>query len=135
MTEGGYFIAAAVLAALIVTISQLLQPRPLEAKRHKAVVDYVIDGDTIILKDTGTRLRLWGINAAEKGESTFYEAKAALEKLVLNRTITYTDEGHDNHGRTVARVFVRGREVQKLMLKAELVTEVCRYSRGLYGQC
>ena len=43
------------------------EPRPLEPKRYRARVAYVIDGDMIILKDTGTRLRLWGINAADRG--------------------------------------------------------------------
>ena len=49
--------------------------------------------------------------------STFYEYKEALEKLVLIWTASYIDEGRDNYGLTVARVFVRGTEKQKLMLK------------------
>ena len=102
MTQADYFIAAAILAALIVAFSNWSQPRPLEPKRQRARVSFVIDGDTLILEGVEQRLRLWGINAAEKGESTFYEAKEALEKLVLRRAITCTNEGRDRHGRIVA---------------------------------
>ena len=43
MMQAGYFIAAAFLAVLIVAFQQLRQPKPLEAKRHRARVVYVIE--------------------------------------------------------------------------------------------
>ena len=89
----------------------------------------------MILQGVEQRLRLWGVDAAEKDEQGFQEARIALIGMVEGKRVSYIEIDRDRYKRIVARVFIRGEEVQKLMLKAELVTEVCRYSRGFYGQC
>ncbi|PCI46363.1 MAG: hypothetical protein COB58_11095 [Thalassobium sp.] len=67
MTQAAYFIAAAVIAALFALYLSYSQPRPLEAPRQHGKVAYVIDGDTIILQGVKERIRLWGVDAPEKG--------------------------------------------------------------------
>src|SRR3989338_634297 len=49
-------------------------------------VNRVIDGDTI--ESNKTSIRLLGINTPEKGEEFYLEAKAFLEKEILNKSVT-----------------------------------------------
>jgi endonuclease YncB( thermonuclease family) len=64
--QGEYYIAAAIVAALIVVIANHAQPPPLEQKRKYAVVSFVIDGDTIILRGVQANIRLWGLDHSRK---------------------------------------------------------------------
>ena len=49
-------------------------------------VERVVDGDTLVLGN-GERVRLIGINAPEKGEPCFGEAKKALQEMVENKQV------------------------------------------------
>ncbi|MBU3906640.1 MAG: thermonuclease family protein [Nanoarchaeota archaeon] len=51
--------------------------------REKAVVERVVDGDTVIVNKNES-VRLLGINTPEKGEFYFAEAKRFLEELIVN---------------------------------------------------
>lgn len=65
-----------------------------------ALMDYVIDGDTIKLV-SGERVRLIGIDAPEKEECYYKESKAALEDAIGERQIRLDKdvEGIDRVGR------------------------------------
>ena len=73
-----------------------------------AVVSRVIDGDTF---DTasGDRVRLADVDAPEKGESGYYDARDFLISLVYNKRV-YLDiddiYGTDKYGRVVCVVYV-----------------------------
>lgn len=78
-------------------------------------VEYVIDGDTFVLKD-GRHVRLIGINAPETGhgdragEPLGAVAKAGLAKLLPRGSMAYlqsSHEPHDRYGRQLAHVFRR----------------------------
>jgi endonuclease YncB( thermonuclease family) len=82
----------------------------------------VYDGDTIHLKnpDSKTQItnRLAGIDAPETSKSKhqpgqpFSEAAAKhLAALVLNKTVTLQEYGHDRYGLTLAVVYVNGTNV------------------------
>src|SRR3954471_15860323 len=87
-------------------------PREL-AKGSSARVVEVIDGDTVVL-DNGKEVRLVGIQAPKlplnrpniKEWPLAQEAKAQLEKLVLNQrvTLSYGGARMDRHGRTLAHL-------------------------------
>lgn len=66
-----------------------------------------IDGDTIELED-GSKVRLLGINAPEKGQPKYSDAKAFLSSLVSNRTIIIQSDivKEDRYGRLLGYVFV-----------------------------
>jgi len=70
-------------------------------------VTEVIDGDTIELEG-GERLRLLGINAPERGQPQYSEAKELLEFLVLNEEVlVQSDLGkEDRYDRYLGYVFV-----------------------------
>jgi micrococcal nuclease len=82
-----------------------------------AVVERVIDGDTIVVENN-THIRLLGINTPEKGEKYYSEAKSFLEMIILNKTVKlkYGSEKQDKYGRTLAYVLVDEKNVNKEMV-------------------
>lgn len=71
------------------------------------VVSRIIDGDTVVLVD-GNHVRLLGINAPEKGEIGYKEAKDFLSKKVLNKSVTlvYGSKKYDLYKRELAYIFL-----------------------------
>ncbi len=59
---------------------------------------YVIDGDTFVMN--GLRVRLYGINAPEKGMDCYWEARRALEEY-LKRSTSLVIIGKDRFGRAL----------------------------------
>lgn len=109
---------ALLLAALLGGCTATSQCGP-----SSAPVDYVIDGDTLVLQD-GTKLRLLLVDTPEttQGKNDCYgqEAKAFTTSFVAGKTVQLTyDEAEctDRFGRTLAYVKVDGVE-----LNTELVT-------------
>lgn len=60
----------------------------------------VIDGDTLTV--AGTRVRLWAIDAAERGEPGHGLAADALARLIGQQNVTCWPIEIDRYGRTVA---------------------------------
>ncbi len=84
-----------------------------------AYVSDVIDGDTIEL-DNGARVRLAGINAPEKGELCYDEAKEYLEKAILLKNVRVVEYGRGKYGRVLAEVYLNGENINKKMLEKGL---------------
>lgn len=72
------FLALVLSVALIVGISR--------TETYEARVDYVIDGDTVVLAD-GSKVRLLQINAPERGECGYEKAKQELKRLVEDEVV------------------------------------------------
>ena len=72
-----------------------------------AEVKRVIDGDTIELRG-GERVRLLGINAPEKGQYLYKEAKEYLKSLVEGKTVRLVRDktNKDKYGRFLRYVFL-----------------------------
>src|SRR3989344_6552922 len=66
-------------------------------------VERVIDGDTVVVN--GTSVRLLGINAPEKGEKYYAEAKNYTSSLVMDRSLRTERKGKDLYGRELAYLF------------------------------
>ena len=99
-------------------------------------VTYVYDGDTLKMQGQERRIRLFGLDAPEKGQNGHREATSALMKLVLDRQITCEQMTIDRYGRIVGRcVRSDGKDISKLMIQSGTAKEYCRYSRGEYGGC
>lgn len=90
-----------------------------ETKREEGLVTKVIDGDTLEL-NSSEKVRLLGVNAPEKGEPYYAEAKKRLEQLVLNKTVLMErdDEDRDRYGRMLRYVYI-GDEMVNLVLLEE----------------
>ena len=80
-------------------------------------VSYIKDGDSIVL-DNGEEIRLIGINAPEKGEKCYEEAKEFLEYFVLGKEITLERdvEDKDQYGRLLRYVFIDENNVNYRMI-------------------
>ncbi|MEO7547915.1 MAG: thermonuclease family protein [Ramlibacter sp.] len=91
------------LAALV-----LLCAMPAFAARFVGIVTHVTDGDTLWVKRHGQQariqLRLEGLDAPEICQDHGPAARAALEGLVLHRTVVVTTRARDRFERTIARI-------------------------------
>ena len=76
------------------------------------VVERIIDGDTIEIANK-TSVRLLGINAPEKGEQGYNEAKNFLESEILNEKVKleFVGRKQDKYYRTLAYVHSDGENV------------------------
>jgi len=82
-----------------------------------------IDGDTIYVGDE--KIRIVGLDAPETYQARCdserqrgQRATAHLRRLLASGTITIRRQGRDRYGRTLARVFVDGRDVAAIMIRA-----------------
>lgn len=135
MTELGYFLILLAAGILALALQTYNQDEPLEPIKYRGMVSYVIDGDTLILKNR-TKLRLWGVDAPETGEQGAYQATSYLKDLVDQKRIIFTKIDIDKYGRTVARIYLKdGRDVNRLMIESRHATEYCKYSKNYFGNC
>ena len=74
---------------------------------------HTIDGDT--LRMGPERIRLRGIDTPELNEPRGQEARQRLEQLLKEGPIRIVPHGQDVYGRTVADVFVNGRNVAEVL--------------------
>jgi len=74
---------------------------------------YTIDGDT--LRMGSERIRLRGIDTPELTEPRGQEARQRLEQLLNGGPIRIVPHGQDVYGRTVADVFVNGKNVAETL--------------------
>ena len=96
---------------------------PTILKGYQAVK--VSDGDTMNVqkvengKFTGEviKIRMFGIDAPEKAQDYGSESKQALEKMVNGKTLEIEEKNRDRYGRTVAVVYVNGKNVNEEMVK------------------
>ncbi len=78
-----------------------------DTETNLLTVTDVIDGDTIEVSG-GNIIRLLGVDAPERGECYYEEAKEALDELVLGKEVRLEKDivGTDNFGRLLRHVFV-----------------------------
>ena len=85
----------------------------------------ISDGDTLNVQKVENgkfvgeivKIRMFGIDAPEKTQDYGIESKQALEKLVNGKTLEIEEKNRDRYGRTVAVVYVNGKNVNEEMVK------------------
>lgn len=88
------------------------------------------DGDTIELLTPERRLytiRLAEIDAPEKGQPYGQKAKQALSDLCFGKDVTGRKVATDRYGRTVARIYAGGADVNAELVRAGAVWLYLRY--------
>src|SRR5690606_6974431 len=67
----------------------------------------IIDGDSLVVEAGGARieLRVFGIDAPERGQAWSQRARQALTELVRGRPLRVVPRDRDSYGRTVADVY------------------------------
>ena len=96
---------------------------PTILKGYQAVK--VSDGDTLNVQKVENgkfvgeivKIRMFGIDAPEKTQDYGIESKQALEKLVNGKILEIEEKNRDRYGRTVAVVYVNGKNVNEEMVK------------------
>jgi len=83
----------------------------------KEKVTKVIDGDTFMTDKRKNPVRLANVDTPEKKQPGFQSAKKALEKLVKDQEVSINTVARDKYGRSVAKVKIGTRSVNKAMEK------------------
>jgi micrococcal nuclease len=110
------------ILGIIYLISNLDKNPPIPNKEEYLYkVTDVIDGDTIVI-ERANYIRLIGINAPEKNQPYYEEAKEFLTELLLNKTVRLEKDldNSDNYGRLLRYVFLEGNN-KEIFINAELV--------------
>ena len=120
-----FFLAGLRSGTVVVGALLLFFPRySLTTDAALVMVDYVIDGDTVILEDH-RKVRLIGINAPEHESNNraaqpyALEARLALQQLVQGKRVRLIEgsDAVDRYGRTLGYIELKdGTDVQELML-------------------
>ena len=94
-------------------------PTPqVEVAADEVLCERVLDGDTF--KSDGTRVRLWGIDAPEKGQPYADEARARLKELIEGKAVRLEWKDKDQHAREVAIVYAGSTNINLQMVKEGL---------------
>ena len=79
----------------------------------KERVTRVIDGDTFMTDKRKRAVRLANVDTPEKGERGAVAATRRLAAMVAGKEVTVMPVARDVYGRTVAKVTVEGRSVER----------------------
>lgn len=94
-------------------------PTPqVEVAADEVLCERVLDGDTF--KSGDTRVRLWGIDAPEKGQPYADEARARLKELIEGKAVRLEWKDRDQHAREVAIVYAGSTNINLQMVKEGL---------------
>lgn len=91
----------------------------------------VTDGDTVTCLTSEKRqikVRLAQIDAPEKGQPFGQRSKQTLSDFVFQKDVVLKSDGADRYGRTIATIYVAGRDVNLLMLKRGMAWVYDRYA-------
>lgn len=94
----------------------------------------VSDGDTVTVLDAldggRFRVRLFGIDAPEKGQAFGQKAKQYLSGLIFGKVVSVRFSAVDRFGRIVGRVYSEGRDVCREMLSAGFAWHYVHYDKS-----
>jgi endonuclease YncB( thermonuclease family) len=118
MVEAGALILLIAIVALAVIAKFLFSgssapavppPAGTVSELQRVEVRHVIDGDTVIVSKSWsqTRIRLDAIDCPEDGQDWGNISKAGLIKLIGGRCVYLETHGVDEHGRTLATVYLQ----------------------------
>jgi endonuclease YncB( thermonuclease family) len=135
----GAVIVTAALAwiALGYTVAPPSLPSATAAETANMLVTSVYDGDTFRMG--AERIRVIGMDAPEIGEGAkcareqddAVKARDFLAQEITRSSVRLEREGHDTYGRTLARVFIDGRDISDVMIAQGLAR---RYSQAEHGR-
>lgn len=80
-------------------------------------ISYIIDGDTYVTL-TKEKIRAAEIDAPEKGQAYYLQAKEVAKELLLNKKVVIVRHGKDMYGRTIADVYTSdGETISQVLIK------------------
>ncbi len=112
-----------------------------KAETHTALVRHVVDGDSLYLLGTQRQIRLWGVDAPERGEDGYHAARKALTKKVKGKRLRCVTKDNDRYGRIVGHCFLAANnhapavDINEWMIKGGTAKEYCYFTKGFFGYC
>jgi len=109
----------------------------LNAESFKGEVVYVVDGDTIDVLNNNTkiRVRFYGIDCRERGESGYQEAKDFITAALLNKQVEILVMSKpDRWGRTIGIVNYKNINVNAYLVKLGLAWVYKKYCNSYYEE-
>lgn len=94
-------------------------------------VSRTVDGDTFHCT-SGVKVRVSGINAPDRGEHGYADARNALADMLLDRTVTCEPTG-TTYDRIAAICYLDGEDIGAIMVGRALARDCPRYSGGRYA--
>ncbi len=104
------------------------QPQTEPASEEEVICHYVQDGDTFKLPDDETRVRLWGIDAPEKGQAHADKSRARLKELCEGKSVRLEMKDTDQYGRKVAIVWLGKKNINLQMVKEGMAWHYAHYA-------
>lgn len=90
----------------------------------------IIDGDSFVC-DGNVRIRLWGVDSAERHEPAGPAATRALSKLITGKTLTCQPKGR-SYNRIVAQCWIGNRDIASEMVRQGQAVDLPKFSKGYY---
>lgn len=93
----------------------------------------VLDGDTaeILTSDKQRiRVRLANIDAPEKSQAFGQRSKQSLTELIAGKEVDVLDEGGDQYGRRIGRIYVGNTEANTEQVRAGMAWVYTRYNHN-----
>lgn len=84
---------------------------------RKEKVTKITDGDSFLTDKRKNPVRLANVDTPEKRQPGYQNAKKCLEKLILNQEVSIETIARDKYRRSVAKVKVENKSVNKAMQK------------------
>jgi len=116
---------------LTILLTVLLGAAVASAQRFSVRVVGISDGDTftVINQDKlQLKIRVYGIDAPEKGQDFGNKAKQALSDLIMGKDIQIDVQSRDSWGRLISYVYTPdGRDVSLLMLQEGMAWHFVKY--------
>lgn len=93
-----------------------------------------VDGDTVRCDKNPVTVRIFGVNAPERGKPGYAESKAHLQAIIQGGLVC--NPKGTSYGRVVAMCYNGNLiDVGLLQLANSHVVEWCAYSKNQYGTC
>lgn len=120
------------LFLLLLVVSAPSYAKQAEVFLQPLKLERVVDGDTIVA--SGRKIRLWGIDAPEKGDPLYKTATMFLETVLSEGGLSCTFIEKDRYKRDVMHCGVNGADIGAMMVKMGMARDYTRYSDGFYKQ-
>lgn len=90
-----------------------------QKKPMAVVVDYVIDGDSLVVKGNGKTLevRLWGIDAPEHNQPYSDRSREALKDMTVGQGGTLYAKYRDRYDRYVSVLLIDGQNINQELVR------------------
>ncbi len=91
----------------------------------------VADGDTLHVFGDGvkTKIRLYGIDAPERDQAYYSQAKDALAGMTAGQTVGVAVVEQDQYGRTVGTIYLDGKNINRAMVQRGYAWWYRRYAK------